>query len=57
MTVKELQTILKYSEIDPDRPVKVTVKKEEGHLQTVDIECFNIYTDCLNIIVKVGNEL
>lgn len=57
MTVKELQSILKYSEIDQDRPVKITVKKEGGHRQTVDIDCFNIYTDCLNIIVKVGNEL
>ena len=56
MTVRELQAILKYSEIDPDTPVKVTVKKG-GHLQTIDIESFNIYSDCLNIIVKVDNEL
>ena len=56
MTVKELQAILKYSEIDSDRPIRVTVKKG-GCLQTVDIESFNIYTDCLNIIVKVDNEL
>ncbi len=56
MTVKELQAILKYSEIDPDKPVMITVKKGK-HLQTVDIESFNIYSDCLNIIVKVNNEL
>ena len=56
MTDKELPAILQHSELDPDRPVRVTVKKG-GCLQTVDIESFNIYTDCLNIIVKVDNEL
>ena len=56
MNVKELQAILKYSEIDQDRPVKVTVKKA-GHLQTVDIDSFNIYSDCFIINVNVGDEL
>lgn len=56
MNVKELQAILKYSEIDPDRPVKVTVKKG-GHLQTVDIESFNIYSDTFVINVTVDDEL
>lgn len=56
MTVKELQAILKYSEIDQDRPVRITVKKG-GHLQTVDVDSFNIYSDCFIINVNVDNEL
>ncbi len=56
MNVKELQAILKYSEIDQDRPVKVTVKKA-GHLQTVDIDSFNVYSDVFVINVTVGDEL
>lgn len=56
MNVKELQSILKYSEIDQDRPVKVTVKKG-GHLQNVDIDSFNVYSDAFVINVTVDDEL
>lgn len=56
MNVKELQAILKYSEIDQDRPVKVTVKKG-GHLQNVDIDSFNVYSDAFVINVTVDDEL
>lgn len=57
MTVKELQSILKYSEIDQDRPVKITVKKEGGHRQDVDIDSFNIYSDAFVINVTVDDGL
>lgn len=57
MTVEELSAILKYSEIEPSKPVRITVHKKSGSRTTVDIDSFNIYSDCFIINVNVDNEL
>lgn len=57
MTVEELRSILKYSEIEPNKPVRITVHKSSGTITTVDVDNFNIYSDCFIINVNVDNEL
>jgi hypothetical protein len=57
MTVEELRSILKYSEIEPNKPVRITVHKSSGTRTTVDVDNFNIYSDCFIINVNVDNEL
>ena len=55
MTVEELSAILKYSEIEPNKPVRITVHKNSGSRTTVDVDSFNIYSDCFIINVNVDN--
>lgn len=55
MTVEELNAILKYSEIEPNKPVRITVHEKSGNKTTVDVDSFNIYSDCFIINVNVDN--
>lgn len=52
MTIKELSTILKYSEVDNDYEVKVEVRYPDGARERCRIESVMVYSDGISLNVR-----
>lgn len=53
MTIQELQTVLKYANIRPDKSVRIELRrKEEKKFTRVNIEKFQVYDDAIVLIAE-----
>lgn len=53
MTIQELQTVLKYANIRPDKSVRIELRrKEEKKFMRVNIEKFQVYDDAIVLIAE-----
>ena len=57
MTIKELESILKYSEVDKDRAARVEIRFTGGTKELCHIDSFMTYTDGIVLNVNATGEL
>ena len=54
MTIRDLQTILSFAQVDKSQKVRVLVTSKSGMMESCDILSFNTFSDGISLTVESG---